>query len=98
MKKLINGSIIMNAKKKVVSNNFLNRRKVVMNDNKQIVLKSKLKNIRKSRNVTQQQLSFATGITEKTIGRIECNAAIPKIDTAMRLAKYFDMTVEDLYE
>lgn len=53
-----------------------------MNDNKQIVLKSRLKSIRKSRNVTQQQLSFATGIAEKTIGRIECNSAIPKVDTA----------------
>lgn len=69
-----------------------------MNENKQIMLKNRLKSIRKSRNVTQQQLSFATGIAEKTIGRIECNSAIPKIDTAIRLAKYFDMTVEDLYE
>lgn len=69
-----------------------------MNDKKEIVLKSRLKSIRKSRNVTQQQLSFATGIAEKTIGCIECNSAIPKVDTATRLAKYFDMTVEDLYE
>lgn len=49
-----------------------------MNDNKQIVLKRRLKSIRKSRNVTQQQLSFATDITEKTIDRIECNVAIQR--------------------
>lgn len=37
-------------------------------------------------------------MAEKTIGRIECNSANPKVDTAFRFAKFFHMTVEDLYE
>ena len=38
------------------------------------------------------------GVCRKSIFNIEHNNVIPNIDTCLRLAKYLDMTVEELFE
>lgn len=43
-------------------------------------------------------LAVALGVCRKSIFNIEHNNVIPNIDTCLRLAKYLDMTVEELFE
>ena len=47
---------------------------------------------------SQDDLAVALGVCRKSIFNIEHNNVIPNIDTCLRLAKYLDMTVEDLFE
>lgn len=54
--------------------------------------------IRKEKHLSQDDLAVALGVCRKSIFNIEHNNAIPNIDTCLHLAKYLDMTVEDLFE
>ena len=54
--------------------------------------------IRKEKHLSQDDLAVALGVCRKSIFNIEHNNVIPNIDTCLRLAKYLDMTVEELYE
>ncbi|RHP89080.1 transcriptional regulator [Roseburia sp. AM59-24XD] len=54
--------------------------------------------IRKEKHLSQDDLAVALGVCRKSIFNIEHNNVIPNIDTCLRLAKYLDMTVEDLFE
>lgn len=53
--------------------------------------------IRKEKHLSQDDLAVALGVCRKSIFNIEHNNVIPNIDTCLRLAKYLDMTVEDLF-
>ena len=57
-----------------------------------------LKNARKSAGITQQQLADATGISVRTIISIEKGHRLPTLLSAMRIAHYFDLTVDQLFE
>lgn len=52
---------------------------------------------RTNRNMTQAQLADVFGCNVHTISRYETGAREPSLEMAMRLAKYFDMTVETLF-
>ena len=54
--------------------------------------------IRKEKHLSQDNLAVALGVCRKSIFNIEHNNVIPNIDTCLRLAKYLDMTVEELFE
>jgi putative transcriptional regulator len=54
--------------------------------------------IRKEKHLIQDDLAVALGVCRKSIFNIEHNNVIPNIDTCLSLAKYLDMTVEDLFE
>lgn len=53
--------------------------------------------IRKEKHLSQDDLAVALGVCRKSIFNIEHNNVIPNIDTCLRLAKYLDMTVEELF-
>lgn len=53
--------------------------------------------IRKEKHLSQNDLAVALGICRKRIFNIEHNNVIPNIDTCLRLAKYLDMTVDELF-
>ena len=48
--------------------------------------------------ITQQQLADATGISVRTIISIEKGHRLPTVLSAMRIAHYFDLTVDQLCE
>lgn len=48
--------------------------------------------------ITQQQLSDATGISVRTIISIEKGYRLPTLLSAMRIANYFSLSVEQLFE
>lgn len=54
--------------------------------------------IRKAKHISQNDLADALGVCRKSIFNIEHNVALPNIDTCLRLAKYLDVRVEELFE
>lgn len=47
---------------------------------------------------TQEELANAIGVSRQTIHAIEKNKFVPSVQTAMRLAQFFNLTVEELFE
>ena len=48
--------------------------------------------------ITQQQLADATGISARTIISIEKGHQLPSLLSAMRIANYFSLSVDQLFE
>ena len=60
-------------------------------------LQNKIKIQRAIKNITQEELATQIGVTRKTINTIENGKFIPSVVLALRLAKYFDIAVEELF-
>lgn len=61
-------------------------------------LQNKIKVYRAIKNVTQEELATTIGVTRKTINTIENGRFVPSTILAIRLAKFFDISVEELFE
>ena len=57
-----------------------------------------LKQIRQERNLLQEDLAIAIGSCGRTIGRIERGERNASLELALRLAKYLDIPVEQLFQ
>ena len=57
-----------------------------------------LKDIRKKRNLNQEELAEGTGTCSKTVSRIECGTRNASLEVALRMAKYLELSVEDIFE
>ena len=57
-----------------------------------------LKDIRKKRNLNQEELAQGTGTCSKTVSRIECGTRNASLEVALRMAKYLELSVEDIFE
>lgn len=55
-----------------------------------------LKYLRKSRSLTQQELADVLGISRQGYAKYENNLGEPDISTLIKLADYFDVTVDSL--
>ncbi|MFQ9873083.1 MAG: helix-turn-helix transcriptional regulator [Oscillospiraceae bacterium] len=60
-------------------------------------MKNRLEELRKQRGITQEDLALALGVSRQTIGSLEKGRYNPSILLALRIAKYFDMGVEDIF-
>ena len=61
-------------------------------------LTSKVYEARVYLGITQQQLADATGISVRTIISIEKGRQFPTLLSAMRIAHYFSLSVDQLFE
>jgi putative transcriptional regulator len=61
-------------------------------------LKNKIKVYRAMHDLTQEDLAKKVGVTRKTINTIETGKFVPSTILALKLAKAFDITVEELFE
>ena len=61
-------------------------------------LTSKVYEARVDLGITQQQLADATGISVSTIISIEKGRQFPTLLSAMRIAHYFSLSVDQLFE
>ena len=61
-------------------------------------LKTKIKELRASRNMKQGDLAELVGVRRETIIRLEKGQYNPSLKLAMDIAKVFGVTVEDLFE
>jgi len=52
---------------------------------------------RARKRITQGELADAVGVSRQTIISIENGRYDPSLDLAFRLAKYFDMSIEDIF-
>lgn len=61
-------------------------------------LRNHIKTQRALKNITQDELGSRIGVTRKTINTIENGKFIPSTILAIRMAKFFKISVEELFE
>ncbi|PIT89266.1 MAG: transcriptional regulator [Candidatus Levybacteria bacterium CG10_big_fil_rev_8_21_14_0_10_36_7] len=61
-------------------------------------MKSHLLDFRTKNKVTQQEIAEKIGVTRQTIFAIEKGRYTPSVALALRLAKFFNVKVEEIFE
>lgn len=61
-------------------------------------LKNQIKVQRAIKNITQETLAAEIGVTRKTINTIENGKFVPSTILAIKLANFFGIAVEELFE
>ena len=59
---------------------------------------TKLKSVRETRGMTQQELADRIGMRRETILHLENNRYNPSLEMALKIAQVFDLRVEDLFQ
>ena len=84
---------------------------ILHNDNKKISIEisielkegifmavtNNIREIREQRGIYQDDLAAAIGYSTKTVGRIERGDSTPSAEFMLRISKYFNMMVEDVF-
>ncbi|QYZ78761.1 transcriptional regulator [Methanofollis formosanus] len=60
-------------------------------------MNNKLKVYRALHDLTQEQLAVALGVTRQTIIAIEKKKYDPSLDLAFKIARYFDVAIEEIF-
>jgi putative transcriptional regulator len=61
-------------------------------------LQNNLQQMRKSKGLTQQQLSESADVSRKSINAVENGVYIPSTVLALKIARTLDCSVEELFE
>ena len=61
------------------------------------IVKNRVKEFRKQYQLTQEELAKKLGVTRQTIIAVENNKYNPTLELAMRLARYLNTTIEELF-
>ncbi len=64
---------------------------------KSMTMKNRLGEIRKQRGIKQEELATALEVSRQTIGSLENGRYNPSILLAFKIARYFNMTIEDIF-
>ena len=60
-------------------------------------LKNKIEEIRKEKGIKQEDFAKLMGVSRQTISSLETGKYNPSIFLAYKIAKYFEMTIEDVF-
>ena len=60
-------------------------------------MKNRLEEIRKERGIKQEELAAALEVSRQTIGSLENGRYNPSIILAFKLARYFNMSIEEFF-
>ena len=60
-------------------------------------MKNKLEEIRKKRGINQEELASSLEVSRQTIGSLENGRYNPSIILAFKIARYFNMGIEDIF-
>ena len=60
-------------------------------------MKNRLEEIRKRRGIKQEDLASALKVSRQTIGSLENGRHIPSIVLAFKIARYFNMAIEEIF-
>ena len=60
-------------------------------------MKNRLEDIRKQRGIKQEDLATALEVSRQTIGSLENGRYNPSILLAFKIARYFDMSIENIF-
>ncbi|RHO52704.1 transcriptional regulator [Ruminococcaceae bacterium AM07-15] len=61
-------------------------------------MKNNIKSLRKAKGYRQQDLAEALGVSRQTIIAIENDKYNPTLELAMRMARFLETTVEELFQ
>lgn len=60
-------------------------------------MKNRIETIRKERGIRQEEFAKVLGVSRQTISSLENGRYNPSIMLAYKIAKYFDMTIEEVF-
>lgn len=60
-------------------------------------MKNRLEEIRKERGIKQEELANELEVSRQTIGSLENGRYNPSIILAFKIARYFDMSIEEIF-
>ena len=60
-------------------------------------MKNRIEQIRKERGIRQDEFAKLMGVSRQTISSLETGRYNPSIYLAYKIAKYFDMTIEEVF-
>ncbi len=60
-------------------------------------MKNRLEEIRKSKGIRQEELASILEVSRQTIGSLENGRYNPSITLAFKIARYFEMSIEDIF-
>ena len=63
-----------------------------------MAMRNEVRNLRTARSLSQQQLAEAMDVSRQTINSIEKERYTPSLPLAIALARYFDTTVEAMFD
>ncbi len=61
-------------------------------------MNTKIKELRKERKISQEQLALAVGTTRQTITSIEVGKYTASLALAYKIARYFGLAIEDVFD
>ena len=61
-------------------------------------LAKRLKEVRKMKNITQEELAYRSGLTLSQIARIETSKTNPTISTIFRIARTLEISLPELFD
>ena len=61
-------------------------------------MKTKIKELRKARRISQEELAEAVGTTRQTITSIEVEKYTASLPLAYKIARYFGLTIEEVFD
>ena len=61
------------------------------------MVKNRIESIRKERGIRQEEFAKALGVSRQTISSLENGRYNPSIQLAFKIARYFDMTIEEVF-
>jgi putative transcriptional regulator len=61
-------------------------------------MKSKIAEYRKQKRISQDELAKEVGVTRQTITSIECEKYVASLPLAYKIAKYFNTTIEEIFD
>ena len=60
-------------------------------------MQNRLEALRKQRGIRQEELAAALGVSRQTISSLEKGRYNPSILLAFKIARYFDLLIEDIF-
>lgn len=61
-------------------------------------MENRIRELRKSQNLSQEELAGICDVSRQTINAIENNKYDPSLDLAFKIALHLDTTVDDLFQ
>ena len=69
----------------------------MVNIESQFVIENKIKVLRNEKQMTQQALADAVGVTRATINAMEKGAYNPSLELAFRLSQFFNVDIQTIF-
>lgn len=61
-------------------------------------MRNRISELRKKKKLSQEELAIEVGVTRQTITSLETGKYIASLPLAFRIAKFFELTIEDIFE